>query len=81
MRIDDIRIRLIAKDIECYSSWMGKADGPYLVCRPLGSLSEKAWAFLVPIDDELDDKFIEFIEEKIKGLKEKGYFKEGGKGE
>lgn len=65
MNIKRIHSELLFKGIDSYSSWLGKGDGPYMVCRPYNSKSKKAKAYLVPIDDKCDDNFIEFITRDI----------------
>jgi len=68
MNIVYIHNELIKAGIGSYNSWLGKADGPYMVARPYNSKSKDARAYLVPIDDESDNAFIQFI---IKDIKEK----------
>ena len=74
MNIKRIHSELLLKGIDSYSSWLGKGDGPYMVCRPYNSHSNKAEALLIPIADEQDDMFIDAIKEKIIKLAKEGYF-------
>jgi len=62
MKINYILSELRCSGINCYTSWMGKSDGAYLVAR-IGK-SKDALVSLIPIDDENDDRFIDFIKSK-----------------
>lgn len=67
-RIDAALANLRFRGIDCYSSWLGRGDGPYIVARkPLWIKSNPnlAYEFIVPLDDGAFDKFLDFIEEKL----------------
>ena len=61
MNIRKIHYKLLLKGVDSYSSWLGKSDGAYMICRPYNSKSNEAKAYLIPIDDECDNDFIKFI--------------------
>lgn len=65
MNIKRIHSELLLRGVDSFSSWLGKSDGPYMVCRPYNSKSKEAKAYLVPIDNESDNNFIEFIAKDI----------------
>lgn len=67
-RIDSILAYLEFNGVDCYSSWLGRGDGPYIVARNklwVKSDPNKAMQFLVPLDEKTDNSFKEFILQQL----------------
>ena len=59
MRVNYILSKLRCAGIDCYSSWLEKSDGTYLIARI--EKMNNAIKSLIPIDDNQDDNFIQYI--------------------
>jgi hypothetical protein len=65
VNIKYIHNKLLLKGIDSYTTWLGKSDGAYIICRPYNSKNKEAICSLIPINDEDDDDFINFLIKRV----------------